>query len=211
MMQRNERSNCYMYILNSMADWEIGFITAELRSRRFIKNENTTNLITIGDSIAPITTMGGIVITPDTSLDDVVFNEGDTLILPGSDEWMNIDNKPIMDTVSKLMDKETVIAAICGATVALARLGILDNRKHTSNDLEFLKWSCPDYRGGSFYINEPAVSDNNLITASGLAPLEFSYEIFKKLDIMKPDVLNAWYQLYQTKESKYFHQLTESL
>jgi hypothetical protein len=30
------------------------------------------------------------------------------------------------------------------------------------------------------YYNQPAVVDVNLITASGVAPLEFSYEVFKK-------------------------------
>ena len=155
--------------------------------------------------------MGGFEITPDSTIEDITFNNGDALILPGSDVWMNTNNKPIMDTVSELLDRKITVAAICGATVALARTGMLDNRKHTSNDLEFLKWSCPGYQGSAFYVNKPAVADSNLITASGLAPLEFSYEIFKKLDVMKPDVLDAWYQLYQTREPKYFHTLTESL
>ena len=211
MYPQNSRKKCYLYVLNSLADWEIGFITAELKSRRFIQKKDNTDLIMIGDSIEPIITMGGIEITPDKSIDEIIFNEGDALILPGSDEWMNIETKPIIKKVMELLNSKIIVAAICGATVALARMGILDNRKHTSNDLGFLKWSCPDYQGSSFYINKPVVEGRNLITASGLAPLDFSYEIFKKLGIMKSDVLNAWYQLYQTKESKYFHQLTEAL
>jgi hypothetical protein len=60
-------------------------------------------------------------------------------------------------------------------------------------------------------LNQPAVTDNNLITASGIAPLEFSYEIFKKTKVMKAETLEAWYQLYKTKEAKYFYNLMESL
>ena len=31
--------------------------------------------------------MGGITITPHASINDVVFNKGDILILPGADTW----------------------------------------------------------------------------------------------------------------------------
>ena len=75
----------------------------------------------------------------------------------------------------------------------------------------FLKMICPEYSGSDYYIDKPVIVDNNLITATGLAPLEFSYEVFKKMNIMKTDTLEAWYQLYKTKEAKYFYNLMESL
>jgi len=40
------------------------------------------------------------------------------------------------------------------------------------------------YTGSDYYLNMPAVTDDNLITASGLALLEFTYEVFKKMNIM---------------------------
>jgi hypothetical protein len=70
---------------------------------------------------------------------------------------------------------------------------------------------CPGYSGSAHYVKEPTVVDDNLITASGFASLEFSYEVFKKLSIMKTDTLEAWYQLNKTKESQYFFKLMESL
>jgi hypothetical protein len=70
---------------------------------------------------------------------------------------------------------------------------------------------CPEYTGENFYLNQPAVTDDNLITASGIAPLEFSYEVLKRIDVMKAETLEAWYQLYKTKESKYFYALMESI
>ena len=39
---------------------------------------------------------------------------------------------------------------------------------------------CKNYRGENLYENKFVVIDNNLITATGLAPLEFSYEVIKK-------------------------------
>ncbi len=202
---------CYVYVLDTLSDWEIAFITAELNSRRYFAKNVKLELILIGNTLNPIKTMGGITITPDKDINDIEFQEGDLLILPGADTWMDEKNKKILEIVSSIINKNVVIAAICGATVALAQKGLLDNKKHTSNDKEFLQMFSPDYTGSSHYVNTPAVVDDNLITASGLAPLEFTYEVFKKINVMKKDTLEAWYQLYKTRESKYFYSLMESL
>ena len=202
----------YIYILNTLADWEIGYLTAELNSGRYLdKTRPPVELIKIGNTTEPIKTMGGITIAPDESIDNIRFKEDDLLILPGADTWMEEENKKIIDIVSGIINEKVIIAAICGATVALANKGILNNRNHTSNDMEFLKMFCPEYTGENFYLNQPAVTDDNLITASGIAPLEFSYEVLKRINVMKAETLEAWYQLYKTKESKYFYALMESL
>lgn len=202
----------YLYILNTLADWEIGYITAELSSGRFFDRAKTPiQLIKIGNTIKPITTMGGIVITPDESIDNIAFNKDDLLILPGADTWLTESNEKMVNLVPILINQGITIAAICGATLALAKNKILNNRKHTSSDKEFLKMTCPEYSGDKLYLNQPVVVDDNLITATGLAPLEFSYEVFKKTKAMKPETLEFWYQLYTTMEAKYFYALMDSL
>lgn len=204
--------NAYLYVLNTLADWEIGYLTAELNSGRYLdKKKPPIKLIKIGNSTESVQTMGGIVTTPDASLDDIIFKDGDLLILPGADTWLEESNNKIVDIVCDLLEKNVIIAAICGATVALAKKGLLNNRKHISIAKEYLKMSCPEYTGEAFYENQPAVIDGNLITATGLAPLDFTYEIFKKTGVMKPETLEAWYQLFKTKEAKYFYNLMESL
>jgi putative intracellular protease/amidase len=202
----------YLYILNTLADWEIAYLTAELNSGRFLdKTKPSVELIKIGNTTESIKTMGGITITPDESIDNIKFKEDDLLILPGADTWMEEENKKIIDIVSGIIDENVSIAAICGATIALANRGILNNRNHTSNDMEFLKMFCPEYTGENYYLNQPAVTDDNLITASGITPLEFSYEVLKRINAMKAETLEAWYQLYKTNESMYFYALMESL
>ena len=202
----------YIYLLNTLADWEISYLAAELNSGRYLdKTKPSVELIKIGNTTEPIKTMGGIIITPDESIDNIQFKEDDLLILPGADTWMEEENKKIIDIVSGIINEKVIIAAICGATVALANKGILNNRKHTSNDIEVLKMFCPEYTGENFYLNQPAVTDDNLITASGITPLEFSYEVLKRINVMKAETLEAWYQLYKTNEPKYFYALMESL
>jgi putative intracellular protease/amidase len=202
----------YIYVLNTLADWEIGYLTAELNSGRYLdKTRPSVEIIKIGNTTEPIKTMGGITIVPDESIDNIKFKEDDLLILPGADTWMAEENKKIIDVVSDIIDKKVIIAAICGATIALANRGILNDRNHTSNDIEVLKMFCPEYSGENFYLNQPAVANDNLITSSGITPLEFSYEVLKRINVMKAETLEAWYQLYRTNESKYFYALMESI
>ncbi len=68
----------------------------------------------------------------------------------------------------------------------LQNAGLLDERPHTSNDVAALKMFCPGYQGEECYVNEPAVTDGNLITASGLAPVEFACHILRRMDVMSP-------------------------
>lgn len=207
-----EAMNVYLYVLDTLSDWEIGFITAELNTGRFFKDKGKKiSIIKVSHSLNKIKTMGGIEITPDELIENIIFQNDDILILPGADTWTDAKNGTALEIVKEALDKNVIIAAICGATLALAGIGILNNRKHTSNDKQFLKMSCPNYSGESLYVNKPAVADGNLITATGLAPLEFSYEIFKKSDLFKEETLEAWYNLYNTKEAKYFYNLMNSL
>lgn len=209
-MKYPKLDNCYLYLLNTMADWEIAQITAELNSGRFLKNGNVT-IRKISNSLNPVTSMGGMSINVDMKLSEVEFSEGDLLILPGADTWTHEEHNSLIEMVENLIDKGVIVAAICGATIALAKAGILNNRKHTSNGKGFLETFCPEYKGSDNYIDSPAVCDNNLITASGLAPLEFTYEILKRTEVMKEQTVTAWYKLYSTKEPRYFFELMESM
>jgi putative intracellular protease/amidase len=202
----------FLYVLDTLADWEISFLTAEINSGRYLRKDiEKPKIIKVGNNLTAIKTMGGIEIIPDIDVDNMNIEDRDLIILPGADTWQNENNRKIIDIVSENMNRDITIAAICGATIALADNGILDNKKHTSNDKEVLKMFCKNYRGENLYENKFVVIDNNLITATGLAPLEFSYEVIKKINIMGNNTLDAWYNLYKTKEPRYFFELMKSL
>jgi putative intracellular protease/amidase len=207
-----EGMTIYLYVLNTLADWEISHLTAEINSARFLKrNVETPKIIKVGNDLSPITTMGGFVITPDIDVHNLKLKNGDLIVLPGGDTWLNNENQEIINIVRKKMDMDITVAAICGATTALAEAGILDSRKHTSNGNGFLDMMCRNYKGKDFYEDKLVVVDNNLITASGFAPLEFTYEVIKKVNLMESNTLEAWYNLYKTKEQVYFYELMQSL
>ena len=205
-------SNVYLYVFDTMADWEIGYLTAELNSGRYFKKGlSPIKIVTVGLAKTPVTTMGGLKILPDILLDECNIKNTDALILPGGDTWLEIIHVPILSKAAQCIKDNTIVAAICGATMGLASKGLLDSRWHTSNDLGYLKMVCSDYKGENYYKNEPAVTDGKLITASGIAPLEFTMHVLRALDVFSPTTLDVWYKLYETRESKYFYELMNSI
>ena len=202
----------FLYVFNTMSDWEYGYLIAELNSGRYFKKGFAPiKVITVGANNEMITTMGGLTIKPDLSLDECTFESTDLLILPGGTTWNEEIHQAILERVGEALKLGTIIAAICGAIEELANLGYLDARKHTSNNFEYTKMLSPNYRGEKFYENSSAVSDTNLITASGIAPLEFAMEVLKKLEVFAPDTLHTWYVLNNTHEPEHYYHLMNSL
>lgn len=202
----------YLYVFDTMADWEIGYLTAELNSGRYYKKgQASSKVVTVGMEKTLVTTMGGLKIMPDIKLTECSITSTDILILPGGDTWTEAIHEPVLQTAKRCIQEDIWVAAICGATVGLARTGLFHSRSHTSIDLEYLKMICPAYTGEQFYQNQPVVTDGRLITASGVAPLEFTVHVLKALDVFSSNTLDAWYNLNKTQESKYFYELMSSI
>lgn len=202
----------YLYVFDTISDWEIGYLIAELNSGRYFKKGLAPlEVITVGITNNPVTTMGGLKISPSISTEECMLKSNDILILPGGNTWMEAIHEPMLKKASDSLQKNIIVAAICGATMGLAKMGVLDLKRHTSNDLEYMKMIVPHYNGKKYYEMQPAVTDGNLITASGTAPLEFAVHVLKALDVFEPATLHAWFNLYQTHESKYFFELMNSI
>ncbi|WP_077309167.1 type 1 glutamine amidotransferase family protein [Terribacillus halophilus] len=207
-----QTKNALLYVFNTMSDWEYGYLIAELNSGRYFKKDLAPLKVkTIGANKEMITTMGGLCIKPDISLDECTLESKDLLILPGGAAWSEEIHRPILERIGQALDIGTIVAAICGAIEGLANIGYLDTRKHTSNNLEYTKMVCPNYKGEKFYELESVVSDANLVTASGIAPLEFAMEVLKKIDVCTPAVLHSWYNLNKTHNPDYFFRLMNSI
>ncbi|UJF26691.1 type 1 glutamine amidotransferase family protein [Planococcus sp. 107-1] len=207
-----QTKNVFLYVFNTMSDWEYGYLIAELNSGRYFKKDLVPlKVITVGANKEMITTMGGLGIKPDISLDECMLNSKDLIILPGGTTWSEEIHHPVLKRVGEALDSGTIVAAICGAIEGLANMGYLDTRKHTSNNLEYTKMVCPNYKGEKFYVMESAASDANLVTAAGIAPLEFAKEVLGKLAVFSPDALDSWYNLNKTHKPEYFFQLMNSI
>ena len=106
------------------------------------------------------------------------------LILVGGMSWRKEGVEKLKPLVEKALHKKKVLGAICDASVFLGKIGVLNNIKHTSNDINDLKdWAKEEYSGENNYLMEPAVRDNNVITANGTASLEFAREVLLALKV----------------------------
>ena len=206
------KNTVYLYVFDTMADWEIGYLIAEINSGRYYKKGlMPLKVVTVGITKTPITTMGGLKILPEIELKECSVKDTAALILPGGNTWTEAIHAPILRMAEKYLEKGIVVGAICGATIRLAMEGVLNKRDHTSNDLGYLKMVCPNYDGEKYYKQECVVTDGSLITASQIAPLEFALHILKILDVFLPETLDSWYNLYKTQDSKYFFKLMNSI
>ena len=202
----------YVYVLDTLADWELGYVTSELHSGRFFKKDaERVSLKTVSYSKEPIRTMGGITVIPDCLIDDVAVNETSVLLLPGADTWNDPKHGAIIKKAGKFLSLGATVGAICGATVALANFGLLDSRRHTSNGRGFLEMFSPAYKGQDFYIDEPSVADNNLITASATGSLLWAKQIIERLGVFQSNTLELWYEYFSTGKAESFFALMQTL
>jgi len=202
----------YVYVLDTLADWELGYVTAELHSGRFFKKgAERVSFKTVGSSLEPITTMGGMTIVPDCVIDDIAVSDSSMLVLPGADTYNDPKQGAIIEKASELLSVGATVCAICGATVALANAGLLDTRLHTSNGPGFLDMMSPAYKGQAWYQDAPSVADNNLITAGSTASLLWAKHIIEHLGVFQENTLQAWYAFFSTGEPSYFFALMQTL
>lgn len=191
------KKTIYTYVLDTLADWEIGLAIAELNTQRFFTNPVQFEVKTFALTKEPIKTMGGITILPDYELAEVDLEKAALLILPGAEDWPKPEHSVVIDLARDFLKVNIPVAAICGATEALARSGMLNDVNHTSNGLEFLKMTCPEYRGENFYKNKLAVTNGNLITAGSSSSVAFAYHILKKLNAIEPEKLDYWHGYFE--------------
>lgn len=202
----------YVYTPDTLADWELGYVTAELNSKRFFKKDAPDiSVKTAGISKEPVKTMGGLTVIPDCVISDIAVNEKSVLVLPGASTWDNPIHNAIIDTAGDLLSAGAAVCAICGATAALANAGLLDQRLHTSNGMGYLEMCSPCYKGQPFYVDKPSVADHNLITASSTGALLWAKQIIERLEVFEPDTLEAWYNYFSSGKEQHFFALMQTL
>ena len=183
----------YLLVVEGFADWEPAHAVAELRRQGQFRVE------TVGLTSAQVRSMGGLTVVPSRTVADVVPSDVAVFILPGGDRWETAPIEPELAALVERLDaNEVPIAAICAATVAITKLGLLRGRRHTSNGLAFLQSLVPGYSEAAQYVDAPAVRDRRLITASGLADVEFARELFEELEVMTPDERAQWAQIFRS-------------
>jgi putative intracellular protease/amidase len=183
-----ENETAHLAVYDTLADWEVGHLLAELRTGRFTGTR--FEIVTVAESQEPVTTMGGVRILPDAVLSNLDPADSDLLIMPGADMWDAGEGQPFAEAAARFLDAGVPVAAICGATAGLARAGILDERRHTSAAAEYL--AATGYVGGEHYVEERAVVDGNLVTAGPQSPVQFACATLARLGLASDRTLEAY-------------------
>ncbi len=185
---------CALFLFDGYADWEPALAIAGLRKYADFAIE------TFSVSGGPITSMGGLTVLPQKALSDVQAAEIDVLLIPGGDAWEqgNGANQEITPLVADLVARQKPVGAICGGTILLGNMGLLNAIPHTSNGPDYLEQHCPAYRGAVLFRQQPCVSAGGIITANGAAMIEFAGELFRVCQVFDEATLEGVQELYKS-------------
>lgn len=175
-------------ICENFADWETALINATARAYYAFDCQYASPKGT------PVTSMGGLRVTPDLALEDIRLDELDLLMICGGPVWQSAQAPEISELLRAAQARQIVLAGICDGTRALARAGVLDLVRHTSNSADNLL--AEGYAGAAHYQDVlHAVADQRVITAPGSAPVSFMAQILGALGI-SDDNLSAYLALH---------------
>lgn len=182
-------------LTEGFADWETGLFNATTRlyygfDTRFATPQGK-----------PVTSSGGMLVTPQLAIEDIGLDGLDVLLLCGGPAWQSAGAPDITALLLDAQRRQVVLAGICDGTRVLAQAGLLDQVLHTSNSADNLA-SIGTYAGAALYQDVPhAVADQRVITAPGAAPVTFTAAVLAALGIAD-DNLKAYLALHAAEHSR---------
>lgn len=116
-----------------------------------------------------VTSTFGVPVIMDTTIDRISEDDFDALAIPGGFEEFGFYEEAYSDKASALIrafnEKKKPIASICVAALALAKSGILTNRRATTYHLNGAYRQKQLAELGTTVVNERVVVDDNVITS----------------------------------------------
>lgn len=192
-------SNEILYILlPDYAAHEIVYLSQAIASDEYALKENPkyVNKV-VAPTMEPIKSIGGFRTLPDYSF-ETMPDDYAALVLIGGFGWTTSVAGLVVPIVHKAIERGKIVGAICNGASFMAKCGSLNTVKHTGNGLEQLKlWGGDNYNNPDGYIHAQAVSDKNIVTANGSAPLEFAKELLLLLENDMPERIEMYYQFYK--------------
>jgi putative intracellular protease/amidase len=160
------------------ADWECALLMAVARSYLGVTVKTATS------DGRPVTSMGGLNVTPDLSYTQISPADFDAVVVPGGLAWeKKLVPEGLHDLVRRFRDEKKMAAGICAAASMLAGAGLLNEVAHTGNRLASHQ-TYEAYTGGKHFVEgSMAVHSDGVVTAAGTSPYTFTVEILKGLGL----------------------------
>jgi len=185
------KTKAYVFVFDGLADWEPALALCEIRK------SGKLEVLAAGHSSETVMTMGGLKVVPDITIDRIEPRETAIFILPGGNRWEEAPDPKVDDLLRRLHAAGILIGALCAATLEIARAHLTRGVRHTSNAKSYLKKMVPDYTDERFYVDELAVTDRKIITASGLGSVEFAREVIRELGIYNEATTQMWFEMFK--------------
>ena len=189
-------SNKILYILlPDYAAHEVVYLSQAIASDEYALKENPRYVNkAVAPTMEPVKSIGGFRTLPDYSF-DTMPDDYAALVLIGGFGWTTPIAEQVVPIVRKAVEKGKIVGAICNGASFMAKCGLLNKVKHTSNGLDQLKlWGGDNYTNPDGYIHAQAVSDGSIVTANGSATLEFAKELLSLLENDTPERIEMYYQ-----------------
>ena len=185
------KSKAYVFVFDGLADWEPALALCELRK------SGKYEVLAAGRSRDAVVTMAGLKVLPDVAIDEIEPRDTAIFILPGGGRWEDGPDEKVDELLQRLHAHKILIGALCAATLEIARAGLTAGIRHTSNSKNYLKKMVPPYRDEDLYVDELAVTDHKIITASGLGSVEFAREVIRQLGIYNQADTELWFDMFK--------------
>ncbi len=137
-------------------------------------------VVTAGLADGPVRASRGVVLLPDTTLDRVVDEDFDMVVLPGGLPGADhLDGDPrVRRLLRRMADAGRYTAAICAAPKVLASAGLLDSRRATAYPGVLDHLSLPRTQ----VLQDAVVTDGHVVTSRGPGTaMDFALELIERL------------------------------
>jgi putative intracellular protease/amidase len=124
----------------------------------------------------PVRSQGGVLLAPERDAEPSANADLNAVAVIGSDLWASPQPPDVGPLLKEVAGRGGIVGGICAGTLALARAGLFDGVRHTSNGRDWILTHEPDYIGQEHYQDVPhAVADGRIVTAPGSAPGTFAH------------------------------------
>src|SRR5829696_3465130 len=97
-------SAIHLAIYDTFADWECALAVAHLNQPDWQRQPDRFRVVTVAETAAPVTSMGGLRVTPDVVLADVQAEDSAMLMLPGAATWLTGGNMVFAETARRFLE-----------------------------------------------------------------------------------------------------------
>jgi putative intracellular protease/amidase len=170
----DQKKTIGLVFIDEFADWEFGLLSGSA------VEWFGARAVALAPTAGPLRSIGGLHLVPDRGLDPQENADLDAVAVIGANTWPSEDAPDIAPLLHSILSRGGIVGGICGGTLALARAGVFDGRRHTSNGAGWIQSQIGDYVGSSLYQDVPhAVRDAQIVSAAGSAPGTFATEFLE--------------------------------